>query len=440
MADKEYTTSSSEATMSTAAQPRPKIAFFDYPDVFEDFYPHYDVDQRAFATIWANSGNHAFIKLLQRDIGDVTWYALSLSPAVPDSHHAETGCRVSFLRSSWPHRLLWRAFYLPSFAWRWRSAYPVYATLASYLAPLSLALIQRVLSDKPDFVFVQDYSSGKFDVLSALAAWLRVPIIAYHSGSELHSYHGRLLRKWTLSRAHHVIASGWKEADLLTAEFRVAKQRVSVVLTPIDTSIYAPMKRTRAIQSMSLDPARRYVLFVGRLDDRVKRVSAIINVFASIAGGHHDVDLLIIGNGADRGVLETLADKRCPCRVKFLGWVPDARVKAYLYSASECLILASSREGFPTVVGEALACGTPIIATDVGAVSELVCDGETGWLIPPGDDAALAARLERMLSDPGASGDMRQKARTIAEARVSPKAVAEQLRACFAKAQLEQHH
>src|SRR5436189_425658 len=97
---------------------------------------------------------------------------------------------------------------------------------ASYLAPLSLALIQRVLSDKPDFVFVQDYSSGKFDVLSALAAWLRVPIIAYHSGSELHSYHGRLLRKWTLSRAHHVIASGWKEADLLTAEFRVAKQRV----------------------------------------------------------------------------------------------------------------------------------------------------------------------------------------------------------------------
>jgi hypothetical protein len=91
MADKEYRTSSLEATMSTAAQPRPKIAFFDYPDVFEDFYPHYDVDQRAFATIWANSGNHAFIKLLQRDIGDVTWYALSLSPAVPDSHHAETG-------------------------------------------------------------------------------------------------------------------------------------------------------------------------------------------------------------------------------------------------------------------------------------------------------------------------------------------------------------
>lgn len=179
---------------------------------------------------------------------------------------------------------------------------------------------------------------------------------------------------------------------------------------------------------------------MGRLDDRVKRVSAIINVFASIAGAHPDVDLLIIGNGANRSVLETLADTRCPCRVKFLGWVPDARVKAYLYSASECLLLASSREGFPTVIGEALACGTPIIATDVGAVSELVSDGQTGWLIPPGDDTALAARLERMLSDPRGLGDMRQRARTIAEARVSAKAVTKQLRACFAKAQLEQHH
>ena len=93
MADKGYKTINSEVSMSTAAQRRPRIAFFDYPDVFEDFYPHYDVDQRTFATIWANSGNHAFIKLLQRDIGDVTWYVLSLSPAVPDSDHAETGCR-----------------------------------------------------------------------------------------------------------------------------------------------------------------------------------------------------------------------------------------------------------------------------------------------------------------------------------------------------------
>src|SRR5256885_1634320 len=63
----------------TAAR-RPRIAFFDYPDVFEDFYPHLGVDQRGFATTWARTGNHAFLTLLQREVGDVTWYAFSLRP------------------------------------------------------------------------------------------------------------------------------------------------------------------------------------------------------------------------------------------------------------------------------------------------------------------------------------------------------------------------
>ena len=53
---------------------RPRIAFFGYHDVFEDFYPHYGVTQQAFATSWAGSGNHAFVSVLQREVGDVVWY------------------------------------------------------------------------------------------------------------------------------------------------------------------------------------------------------------------------------------------------------------------------------------------------------------------------------------------------------------------------------
>src|SRR5579871_3057684 len=91
---------------------RPRIAFFDYPDVFEDFYPHYGVDQQAFATQWAATGNHAFVTLLQKEIGDVRWYVFSLAPELTEAHHAITGCRMIFLPSSWLHRHLWRWFYL----------------------------------------------------------------------------------------------------------------------------------------------------------------------------------------------------------------------------------------------------------------------------------------------------------------------------------------
>jgi hypothetical protein len=97
---------------------RPLIAFFDYPDVFEDFYPHYGVDQWTFATRWATTGSHAFLALLQQEIGDVIWYAFSLAPELSEVRHEVLGCRVRILPSSWLHRRLWRSFYLPKHAWR----------------------------------------------------------------------------------------------------------------------------------------------------------------------------------------------------------------------------------------------------------------------------------------------------------------------------------
>src|SRR6266550_2605265 len=118
---------------------RPRIAFFDYGDVFEDFYPHYGVGQRAFATTWTGSGNHRFLALLQREIGDVVWYELSLAPEFDEATHEVVGCRIRMLPTSNAHRLLWRAFYEPrqAWRWRWRWAYRSFATLASYLAPTS---------------------------------------------------------------------------------------------------------------------------------------------------------------------------------------------------------------------------------------------------------------------------------------------------------------
>ncbi len=144
---------------TTRARQRPLIAFFDYADVFEDFYPHYGVDQRAFATCWHNTGNHAFLTLIQREIGDVIWYVSSLEPQLAEARHEIVGCRVKFLPSSWLHRWLWKAFYLPPMAWRWRSAYRAYATVASYVALASFPLWRMLRNDRPDFLFAESYAS-----------------------------------------------------------------------------------------------------------------------------------------------------------------------------------------------------------------------------------------------------------------------------------------
>jgi glycosyltransferase involved in cell wall biosynthesis len=412
---------------SATRRRRPRIAFFDYGDVFEDFYPHYGVDQRAFATTWTGSGNHRFLSLLQREIGDVVWYELSLAPELEGATHEVVGCRVRMLPTSTAHRLLWRAFYEPRQAWRWRWAYRYFATLASYLAPMSVPLVRTLFQDRPDVLFAQSYSSGRFDVLLLLSRVLRVPLVAYHAGGRPQGYLAERVRRHTLRHAGLLIVSSHEELEMLTREYAVDRKRLALILTPIDTDVFEPRERLQACARVGLDPARRYLLFVGRLQDSVKRVSALIAAFGGLAPAYPDVDLLIVGEGRDGERLRRAAHER----VRFLDWVSDPELLSCFYSSSECVALPSWREGFPTVVGEALACGTPAIASRVGGAEELVVAGETGWLIEPGDDSALASALSDVLDHPEKVVDMRPRARAAAERRLAPAVVAEQLRRAF---------
>jgi glycosyltransferase involved in cell wall biosynthesis len=401
---------------------RPRIAFFDFHDVVEDFYPRYGVTQDAFARSWAATGNHAWVELLQREIGDVTWIASSLSPEVAEARHEQTGARMIVVRSSWAHRRLWHAYYASPHAWRWQHRYLAYGTVASYLAPLSLSVLGALRAVRPDLVMLQDYATGRFDVLAAAARALGARVVAYHSGSAPESYRGGLVRRVTLPLADRLLVSSRAEAAWLARRFGVAPRRMSVVLTPIDTDTFHPEPRAGAAARAGLRPAGPRALFLGRLDDRVKRVSAIIRSVATLP----HAELVVAGDGEDREELERLAARLAPSRVRFLGWVDGSDALRAVLNACDCLVLASVREGFPTVVGQALACGTPVVATRVGGVSELVEQGRTGWLVEPGDDAALGAALEVALG--GAGEAMRPAARAAALARLAPAAVAATLR------------
>src|SRR5207302_897221 len=117
---------------------------------------------------------------------------------------------------------------------------------------------------------------------------------------------------------------------------------------------------------------RRHLLFVGRFDDKVKRVGALIRAFAGLAARHPDADLVLVGEGPDGAALRRLAGECGGGRVRFLGWVPGPEALVALYNAAQCLVMPSRSEGFPGVVGEAMACGTPVLASRVGGVGELV--------------------------------------------------------------------
>jgi len=123
----------------------------------------------------------------------------------------------------------------------------------------------------------------------------------------------------------------------------------------------------------------------------------------------HDVRLLVIGAPVDerdtrylQGVQQHVAEAGVDGSVEWLGWRDDVRE---LLSGVDVVVSASRREGLPRSIMEAMAAGAAVVATDVGAVADLVRDGETGLLLPVDDPAALTSALERLVTD----GDERRR-------------------------------
>jgi glycosyltransferase involved in cell wall biosynthesis len=134
--------------------------------------------------------------------------------------------------------------------------------------------------------------------------------------------------------------------------------------------------------------------FAGRLTAQ-KSLRVALEALESVEG----VGLLIAGEGDERARLEhDAAELGLAERVRFLGALPRARV-VELFAAADASILSSTWENFPHTVVEALAAGTPVIATAAGGVGEVVHDGENGLLVPLGDSAALGDAIRRYFGD-----------------------------------------
>jgi N-acetyl-alpha-D-glucosaminyl L-malate synthase BshA len=163
----------------------------------------------------------------------------------------------------------------------------------------------------------------------------------------------------------------------------------------------------------------------------VKRVSDLVTAFAQIADQVPDVDLLLIGDGPERPAVDRLIRKfELNDRVRCPGFKRD--VYQYLRCAS-VFALSSELEGAPLSLLEAMSCGLPVVATDVGGISEIVSDGENGVLVPFGDIDAFADKLYAILTDRTLASKLGKHARDTIVNRHTAEKVVPQYEAIYAK-------
>ena len=184
----------------------------------------------------------------------------------------------------------------------------------------------------------------------------------------------------------------------------IPAETIRVIYPGIDSRTYTPDPAVR-----SADPVFGYL---GRLK-RYKGVHLVMQAFARLR--HPSATLEIAGAGDYRKPLERLASSLdLHDRVRFLGRIPEAEKLALLRRAWG-LVLASPKEGWGITNLEAAACGTPVVASDSPGIRESVRHGETGYLVPHGDVAAMADAMGALAASPPLVSRLGERARRFAE-------------------------
>lgn len=194
--------------------------------------------------------------------------------------------------------------------------------------------------------------------------------------------------------------------------------RVRVIPNIIDVEEFDRLATVPFSRSSELPPGRR-VVTVARLDPE-KDTATFLRAAALVAASHADVSFVVAGEGRERLMLEALArELGLGTRLVFLGDVKE--VPALLRTSHLGVLAPRCNEGLSNSILEYMAAGLPVVATNCGGNAEVVRDGETGFIVPPGDPAAVASALRRALdADSAALG---RAGRRLVESRHRPDAV-----------------
>lgn len=263
----------------------------------------------------------------------------------------------------------------------------------------------------------------------------QVPLVAqFHTLAQLKNrvarddaereYEERLeVERAAIATADRVVALSPTDKRQMVEHYGGCAQKIEVVPGGVDLARFAPGSRAAARRTLGLPGDDGLVLFVGRIQ-RLKGIEVLIRAAGELelrGGIGRRLRVLIVG-GQPAGSQQRSPEQRELARlreitarlgldevVRFVGAVPQARLPLY-YRAADAVVMPSSYESFGLVAAEAMACGTPVVASQVGGLRSLIQDGRTGYLIPWRNPELFADKLAQILRRPALAAELGRNA------------------------------
>lgn len=237
---------------------------------------------------------------------------------------------------------------------------------------------------------------------SLLGRWFKVPVTITLRGTEvtLSKFPGRRKRILAaLKNASRVFAVA-ESLKLHVTRLGAQAGKIKVIGNGVDTEVFHPVDKLQARRSLGIDEQTKVLISVGGLVER-KGFHRVLEILPELLKSYPDLVYLIVGGDSPEGNIRSRLEQQAESlgltkQVRFLGAKPSYELKTAL-SAADVFVLATANEGWANVFLEAMACGLPVITTDVGGNREVVCAENLGTIVPFGDTPALLAALNQAL-------------------------------------------
>jgi glycosyltransferase involved in cell wall biosynthesis len=246
------------------------------------------------------------------------------------------------------------------------------------------------------------------------------------------------IKGWLQRRAYRsrsgsvdaVVAVSDEVAEAFVRATRVPRDRVRVVLNAVDTDrLPAPVDREAVRADLGLGSGDRAIVCVASFKEQ-KGHRYLVEAVRAVGPEHPEMRVLLLGDGDLRERVQDQVQRvGLDEQIRFLGRRDDV---AAVLAASDGFVLPSLWEGFSMALAEAMASEVPVIATAVSGTVQVLRDGLDGWLVPPGDAAALAGALREWVADPAGARERARSARARIEDGFGAAAQAERYAALFA--------